>query len=260
MNDNNNPSDDDFPLNNVQSGSSAGSNDKRGQYVRLRNILIVVLAFTSGFIDAISFLGLAVFASVMTGNTVLLGLAIGTGNVPLGLGALFALVGYIGGVILGVRIVGQFTIQQKIWPNTVTKAFVIEALVLLMLAIGGLFSGSKPSDLVLYTFVVFASVAMGVQSAAVNALGISGISTTYITGTWTSLISSLARPNRQRTSKSKGTSTEILTTRLQAMVVVAYIVAAVTGGISEINWSLKAAIIPVITVGFVIAVARIRMY
>jgi uncharacterized membrane protein YoaK (UPF0700 family) len=39
-------------------------------------MLLVVLAFTSGFIDAISFLGLAVFASVMTGNTVLLGLSI----------------------------------------------------------------------------------------------------------------------------------------------------------------------------------------
>ena len=44
-------------------------------------MLVVVLAFTSGFIDALSFLGLGVFASVQTGNTVLLGLAIGSGKI-----------------------------------------------------------------------------------------------------------------------------------------------------------------------------------
>jgi uncharacterized membrane protein YoaK (UPF0700 family) len=257
-NNNNNPSDD-LPTDKVRSNPSAGSDNKRGQQqLRLRNILIVALAFTSGFIDAISFLGLAVFASVMTGNTVLLGLAIGTGNVPLGLGALVALMGYIGGVVLGVRIVDPRTVLQKGWPDSVTRAFVIEALVLSMLAIGGFFAGSEPSILVLYTFVVFASTAMGIQSAAVNALGISGISTTYITGTWTSLIGSLARRRRQTTSKNKDKE-EIHTTRLQAVVVVAYVVAAVAGGISEINWSLKAAIIPVITVSIVIAVARTRM-
>jgi uncharacterized membrane protein YoaK (UPF0700 family) len=99
---------------------------------------------------------------------------------------------------------------------------------------------------------------MGVQSAAVNALGVSGISTTYITGTWTSLVGSLARRRRPTTSKSK--SKEILKTRLQAAVVVVYVLAAIVGGVMEINWSLKAAIIPVIAVGLVIAVARIRIH
>ena len=43
-----------------------------------------------------------------------LGLAIGTGNVPLGLGALVALIGYIGGVVLGSRIVDLSTVSRKI--------------------------------------------------------------------------------------------------------------------------------------------------
>jgi uncharacterized membrane protein YoaK (UPF0700 family) len=98
---------------------------------------------------------------------------------------------------------------------------------------------------------------MGVQSAGVNALGVSGISTTYITGTWTILIGSLARRKGQTASKNNGK--EVPTTRLQAMVVVAYVAAAVAGGVSEISWSLKAAIIPVITIGIVIAAAKIRM-
>jgi uncharacterized membrane protein YoaK (UPF0700 family) len=252
----NNPSDD-IPTDKVPSDSPVGIEGERGQLVNVRDILLVVLAFTSGFIDAISFLGLAVFASVMTGNTVLLGLAIGTANIPLGLGALLALVGYIGGVVLGARIVDPSTVPQEIWPNAVTKAFVVEVLVLSMLAIGGFFAGSEPGNLVLYTLVAFASIAMGIQSAAVNALGVSGISTTYITGTWTSLIGSLARRRRLTNSKSKGK--EILKKRLQAEVVVVYVLAAIAGGVSELNWSLKAAIIPVIAVGLVIAVARIRM-
>lgn len=255
MNNNNSP--DDFHGDNVRSDPHMGSEDKRGERIKLRNMLIVVLAFTSGFIDAISFLGLTVFASVMTGNTVLLGLAIGTGNVSLGLGALVALVGYIGGVAVGARIVDPKTVPQVLWPDTVTRAFVIEALVLSMLAVGGFFAGTKPNIFVLATLVAFASLAMGLQSAAVNALGVSGISTTYITGTWTILVGSLTRRKGQTASKNNGK--EVLTTRLQAMVVVAYIAAAVTGGVSEINWSLKATIIPVITIGTVIAAARIRM-
>lgn len=108
----NNPSDD-APTNKVPSDSPVGIEGERGELVNVRNMLLVVLAFTSGFIDAISFLGLAVFASVMTWNTVLLGLALGTGNVPLGLGALLALVGYIGGVALGARIVDPVPFHKR---------------------------------------------------------------------------------------------------------------------------------------------------
>jgi uncharacterized membrane protein YoaK (UPF0700 family) len=76
-------------------------------------MLVLVLAFTSGFIDVISFLGFNVFASVMTANTVLLGLAIGSGNIINALGSVLALVGYIGGVALCARIVEPESDPQK---------------------------------------------------------------------------------------------------------------------------------------------------
>ena len=50
--------------------------DAKTQTLYLRNILLVALASMSGFMDAISFIELNVFASVLTGNTVLLGLAL----------------------------------------------------------------------------------------------------------------------------------------------------------------------------------------
>ena len=76
----NNPSDDN-PSKKNPPDSPVDINGARGQSVIMRNMLVVVLAFTSGFIDALSFLGLGVFASVQTGNTVLLGLAIGSGKI-----------------------------------------------------------------------------------------------------------------------------------------------------------------------------------
>ena len=139
------------------------------------------------------FLGLGVFASVQTGNTVLLGLAIGSGKIFQALVSLVAITGYIGGVTLGARIVDPTPVTQKIWSKAVTKAFIMEVLVLLLLAIVGFSAGGKPSGLVLYTIIVLATVAMGIQGAAVRALGVSDVSTTYITGTWTGLISSLVR-------------------------------------------------------------------
>ncbi|MGB8933679.1 MAG: YoaK family protein, partial [Candidatus Nitrosopolaris sp.] len=72
----NNPSDD-TPKKDP-SESPVGINGARSQTVIVRNF---VLAFTSGFIDALSFLGLGVFASVQTANTVLLGLSIGSENI-----------------------------------------------------------------------------------------------------------------------------------------------------------------------------------
>ncbi|MGC2681574.1 MAG: DUF1275 family protein, partial [Candidatus Nitrosopolaris sp.] len=169
-------------------------------------------------------------------------------NILQALVSLVAITCYIGGVAIGARIVDPTPVPQKIWPRAVTKAFAIEVLVLLLLAIGGFFAGSKPSGPLLYVLIAL---------AAVRALGVSDISTTYITGTYTSLVSSLASQRRSKTLKNTGKGT--VETRLKAAVVVVYVLAAIAGGVAETSWLLKAAIIPVISIGLVIAVARICM-
>lgn len=249
----NNPSDDN-PSKKNPPDSPVDINGARGQSVIMRNMLVVVLAFTSGFIDALSFLGLGVFASVQTGNTVLLGLAIGSGKIFQALVSLAAITGYIGGVALGARIVDPIPVPPKIWPIAITKALIVEVLVLSLLAIVGFSAGGKPSGLILYTLIALATVAMGIQGAAVRALGVSDISTTYITGTWTGLISGLVRQHHPTASGKKRVET-----RLQAAVLIVYVLAAIAGGVAVTNWLVKATIIPVISIGLVIAVARFRM-
>ncbi len=95
------------------------------------HLRLVALASMSGFMDAISFIGLDVFASVLTGNTVLLGLAISTGNILNVIVPLVAITGFIGGVVLGNRLAEpNLDLQKQIWPATVTRAlFCVKILV-----------------------------------------------------------------------------------------------------------------------------------
>ena len=97
----------------------------------LRNIRLVAHASMSGFMDAISFIELNVFASVLTGNTVLLGLAICNGNLLNVIVPLVAIMGFIGGVALGNRLAEpDLEFQRKIWPTTVTRALMVEGIFL----------------------------------------------------------------------------------------------------------------------------------
>jgi uncharacterized membrane protein YoaK (UPF0700 family) len=229
-----------------------------GQPVGIRNMMLAVLAFTSGYIDALSYLALgSVFVSNMTGNTVLLGIAIGRGNGLAALRAAVSLVSYVIGVALGANIVDPTPSPEKIWPHAVTKAIFAEFLVLLMFATGGIFADVTRSQFILYALISLAALAMGLQSTAVHALGVSGIATTYITGTWTRLVSSLTRKRGPRISE--GVVKETSQTRIQGMVVVVYILAAILGGLTESNLQLKAAFIPMVGIGLVLIFAKVRM-
>jgi len=226
---------------------------KLKQTLIMRNTLVVVLAFTSGFVDALAFLRLGVFASVLTGNTILVALAIDSGNILHAAVLLLAILGYISGVTIGARIANPLPAPEKIWSSAVTKALLIEFLVLLLLAIAGFFATVKPSGPFLYSLVALAASAMGIQSAAVQALGLRDISTTYITGTYTTFIDRLVSPRRSKPGKDK------VEKRLYVYVIVMYVLAAIAGCAMETHWLHEALIVPVISTGFVIAVARIRM-
>ena len=232
--------------------SSLGQS-KLNQILIMRNILVVVLAFTSGFVDAVAFLRLGVFASVLTGNTILVALAIDSGNILHVAVLLLAILGYICGVTIGARIANPTPAQEKIWPSAITKALLIEFLALLLLAIAGFFATAKPSGPLSYSLVALAASSMGIQSVAVLALGLRDISTTYITGTYTTFISRLVSPRRLKTGKVT------VEKRLYVYVIVMYVLAAIAGCAMETHWLHEALIVPVISTGFVIAVARIRM-
>jgi uncharacterized membrane protein YoaK (UPF0700 family) len=155
-------------------------------------MLLLLLACAGGAVDAVSYMELGrVFTANMTGNTVLLGLAIVQADSHAIVRSALALAGFLIGGAVGACIVerGQ---PGSVWPTTVTVALVLEWAVLVVFAIGWQYtSGASSPPSAGAALIVLSAFAMGVQSAAARRLDVSGIATTYITGTLTSLVARL---------------------------------------------------------------------
>lgn len=165
--------------------------------IALRNLLLLLLTNTAGYVDALSYIALGrVFVANMTGNTVLLGLAVIQADGEAALRAGLALLGFLAGGALGAWVV-QRGPSPAIWPRGVTIALALEwsllvalALVALPLAPGAAPPGAAAR--LVAALVVVSAVAMGMQSAAARRLDVSGVATTFITGTLTTLTTMIA--------------------------------------------------------------------
>lgn len=160
---------------------------------RVRAALVVALTLVTGMSDAIGFTKLGnVFTSVMTGNMVLLGVAAGRHDGTLALHTGVAFVGYVAGSLLGARIAGEAREPGGMWPRALTVALGVELVAFAIFTAGWEAAGAAPSGNFALSLLCVNAVALGIQSAAVLRLGISGLSTTYLTGTLTTVIAALA--------------------------------------------------------------------
>jgi uncharacterized membrane protein YoaK (UPF0700 family) len=153
-----------------------------------RDGMLLLLTWVAGSVDAVSYLGLGhVFTAMMTGNTVLLGLAIGQGQLFAALRSVTALGGFCLGAAVGALIVERDKKEQE-WPPAVTGALALEGIILGFFTITWHLTGPARSAGMLHVLILLSGLAMGIQAAAVRHLGVPGIATTYITGTITSLM------------------------------------------------------------------------
>ena len=155
--------------------------------IRRRQQLVLVLAVVSGATDAVGYLHLGgAFSSVMTGNMVLLGVGAGTANGARAAHAGVAILAFIGGCVIGTRAAGRPQDDDPIWPHPVTRALAVEWLIFASYAVGLEACGGDPQHSYAKTaLLALNAVALGVQSSAVQRFGVSGLSTTYLTGTLT---------------------------------------------------------------------------
>jgi uncharacterized membrane protein YoaK (UPF0700 family) len=226
-----------------------------------RDAMLVLLSLAAGCVDAVSYLGLNnVFTANMTGNTVLLGLAIGQAKPQAALRSGVALAGFVVGVAAGAAIVERGR-EDVAWPSVVTAALALECVVLVAFAVGWRLAGALPGEAV-YSLIALSAFAMGVQSAAVSRLGVASVSTTYITGTLTSLMRRLVGRVRSTSSSTAGDSThESPSARdleLPPYVWFASGVGAVIGGAAELWWESAAILLPLAIVTVVVATVTIR--
>ena len=198
----------------VAGGSAAGTTTGRRDHVLVptsdraigarhrRARLVVVLAVTSGATDAIGFLALgSAFTSVMTGNMVLLGVGAAdrrpAGRRP------------------GPRRDRQLHApaprsapgppatahaDDPVWPRPVTTALTVELVLFAVFAAWWWAPGSAPDAAVRsLPLLALNAAALGMQSSAIQRFGVSGLSTTYLTGTLTTVVIRLTQRKGLRT-------------------------------------------------------------
>jgi uncharacterized membrane protein YoaK (UPF0700 family) len=181
-------------------------------------LITIALTFGSGATDVASFTRLGgVFTSVMTGNIVLWGLSAAQRSVSLASHTAVSIAGYIAGVAGGTWVAHGFKAsasaadsasasdsasdsgggRDSMLPGHVNWALFAELILLAGLTAGWEITGARPAGWEEFVLLALAAAAMGVQASAVNEMGLTHVSTTFLTGTLTALVSSLASPGKQ---------------------------------------------------------------
>jgi uncharacterized membrane protein YoaK (UPF0700 family) len=208
-----------------------------------RDLLLLALTFSAGAVDAVALVALNVFTAVMTGNIVLLGIAVGHVAVQSAVRSSIALMAYIVGVVAGARIVGA-TESGAVWPVRATRALAIEGVLLTAFFIGWVASGARPDGVFAGALIALSGLAMGLQATTTRSVA-PGLSTTYVTGTLTTLVSELSVAGNVGADAAR-----------RGIIVLTLVAGAVTGAVVLAGVPLLAPAVPLIVVGLVVVVAQ----
>jgi uncharacterized membrane protein YoaK (UPF0700 family) len=149
-------------------------------------VTLALLTVVSGFVDAVSFLGLGhVFTANMTGNVVLIGFAAAGAPGFSVAASLTALVCFLAGAVAGGRLSRRVPLQRHL----LLVVMVVEAT---CLAAAAVVAGSVPaigSGWPRFTAIGLLALGMGTRNAAVRRIGVRDMSTSVLTTTLTGLAS-----------------------------------------------------------------------
>jgi uncharacterized membrane protein YoaK (UPF0700 family) len=214
---------------------------------RVRDVLLVALAVSTGAIDAISWIALGkVFSAFMTGNMAFLGFRTAGIDGPSVLRIVPSLAAFGIGAFLGARIVAPTRNSGPVWPRRVTVALgCVVAGELAFLAVWAPVHG-EPSKYVGHLLIAISAFAMGIQTSAVFSLGVRAVFTTAATATFAVLMGDLSD-----WSSSKEEA------RRLAAVVVGLLAGAVVGALLIAHARSWAPVLPLAITGGVVTVAAL---
>lgn len=188
--------------------------------------------------DAISFVAFGVFTSAMSGNTVVLGIAIGQQAWRLGINAGVALAAYM------VAAAVSSCVRRE--PHVLVGAQVV-----LLTALCGVWlshTTTLQQTPVRLTLITLAALAMGVQAAVAQSLRLSGIITVVFTGTLTAIAKAVAE-------RMLGRATTLSAdTKRQMASWVCYCVGAILAGFLQVQTGM-AALLPLVSSGAALTAA-----
>ena len=156
------------------------------------------LAFVGGYGDAASFVLAKTFTGHVTGNLVLGAIAVAAHDWRALLGHLSAIVTFFLGVFLSALIVRPL----KSWASWPLLPIVMGIEVMLMAAASLVLASGVTHGIEI--FVIFVSLALGLQNGAFRQAGGISVHTTYLTGMITSLISTEAEKYTSEAAPAPG--------------------------------------------------------
>lgn len=189
------------------------------------------LATASGSADVFAFLKFHdVFTSAMTGNTALLGMALGQGHILEATRSLAALLGFAAGSVLGT-VIHDASATAPV-RSRLRRVIGVEALCLALVAVLWPLVAHPVYGMQLFVLIVVASAAMGMQSVVARVIDLPGITTVVFTTTLTMITMGLTRA----VSHKGGSPAVKPITWRQIIVMGCYLAGAiVSGGLSMIH-------------------------
>ena len=148
-------------------------------------LVLLSLTFTTGMIDAVSFLALGrVFTANMTGNVVLLGFGVaGAGGLPV-LAPLVSLAAFVLGARVGGRLSARLASRH---PLDLATALAIELVVTISACVILTAVDVRPGTVPAGVVIALLAFGMGVRNATVRRIAVPDLPTTVLTTTLTGL-------------------------------------------------------------------------
>jgi uncharacterized membrane protein YoaK (UPF0700 family) len=146
---------------------------------------LLALTFTTGLIDAASYLGLGrVFTANMTGNVVLLGFGIGGApGLPV-VSPLVSLAAFLLGAVAGGRLAVRMADRHHVHLRT---ALLIEFMLIAAAAVIAAVTDARPNELSGDSIVALLALGMGIRNSTVRRIAVPDLTTTVLTLTLTGL-------------------------------------------------------------------------
>lgn len=147
--------------------------------------MMLALTFSTGVADAVGYLGLdKVFTGNMTGNVVILGMALGgAASLPVG-GPALGLGGFVVGAAVGGRALRRSTAG---WSSRVSVLLGVVAAALVCLCVGATVGEVSVSRWLGYLVTGCLAAAMGLQASVARHVAVKDVTTVVVTSTLTAL-------------------------------------------------------------------------
>ncbi|MYW05033.1 YoaK family protein [Streptomyces sp. SID3343] len=215
---------------------------------RLVDLLLLVLTAAAGATDVLAYRGLGgIFTANMTGNLVLFGIA-GSHGVDIHLarsGA--AVIAFTAGVVAAYRMTAVPDLSDRPWHPRISAALLVSLAFQAALLAAWAGSGAEPGRLTGIGLVALSAAAMGMQTAAARRLAKAGITTTFVTGTLSSVAESL----------SAGSTKDVAR---RCAVLLALIAGALVGAVALRYAPVSAAAVAPVLVLATLALAYLRLH